>query len=121
MTVALRIDTEDSTPPYEQICRQIAEAAADGRMPVGTKLPTVRGLATDLAVAPGTVAKAYTQLESAGVVQGRGRAGTFVSAGSSEAGRLAEEAAREFAQRTRHLGRSPDDLLAMVRAALANS
>ncbi len=120
MTVALRIDTEDSAPPYEQICRQIAEAATDGRMPVGTKLPTVRGLATGLGVAPGTVAKAYTQLEAAGVVQGRGRAGTFVSAGGTGTGDLAEEAARDFAQRTRHLGRTTEELVAIVRAALTN-
>lgn len=121
VTLALRINTEDTTPSYEQICRQITEGAVSGRLPVGTKLPTVRGLATDLGVAPGTVAKAYTQLEAAGVVQGRGRTGTFVSAGDSEAGGLAEAAARAFVERTRHLGRDAEELLAIVRAALTNS
>lgn len=121
MTDRLRIDARDSTPAYEQICRQVTQGAVTGSIPVGTKLPTVRGLATDLGVAPGTVAKAYTQLEAAGVVQGRGRAGTFVSAGGSETGDLAEQAARDFAERTRHLGRTPDQLLAIVRAALDNT
>lgn len=118
MSTDLRIDTEDPTSAYEQICRQIAEGAADGSLPVGTRLPTVRGLATDLGVAPGTVAKAYTQLEEAGVVQGRGRSGTFVSASAGSAKTQAAHAAATFAHTTRHLGQSTEDLVGIVRAAL---
>lgn len=121
MNLDLRIDNTDSAAPYEQICRQIVTGTNDGSLPVGSKLPTVRALATELGVAPGTVAKAYTHLERAGVVQGRGRAGTFISAGGDRSGALAVDAARDFAEQTRHLGLSTEDLLAIVRAALENS
>lgn len=120
MKPALRIDAGDAAPPYEQICRQIVEGAAAGDLPVGTKLPTVRGLAADLGVAPGTVAKAYTQLEEAGVVQRRGRSGTFVSASGDSSREQAAVAAADFVRRTRHLGLDGEQLLALVRAALLN-
>lgn len=121
MNADLRIDPRDSAAPYEQICRQIVAGTAGGSLPIGTKLPTVRALANQLGVAPGTVAKAYTQLEQAGVLEGRGRAGTFISAGGDRSGVLAVDAAREFAEQTRHLGLGTDELLAIVRGALENS
>jgi DNA-binding transcriptional regulator YhcF (GntR family) len=90
----VRIDQASPVAPYEQLRTQVAAQAADGRLPAGTKLPTVRQLATDLGLAANTVARAYRELEADGVVQTRGRAGTFVSsdviAGDSGAG-LAEE------------------------------
>lgn len=121
MSDDLRIDAHDSAAPYEQICRQIVAGTTDGSLPVGSKLPTVRALATELGVAPGTVAKAYTQLEQAGVVEGRGRAGTFISAGGDRSSVIAVDAARHFAAQTRHLGLGSDALLAIVRAALENA
>ncbi|MDQ2850974.1 GntR family transcriptional regulator [Dermatophilaceae bacterium Sec6.4] len=120
MIAGLRIDPGDTASPYEQICRQIVAGTTAGELPPGTRLPTVRALATGLGVAPGTVAKAYTRLEQAGVVQGRGRAGTFISAGSQESGALAVQAARTFAEQTRDLGLGADELLAIARAALEN-
>lgn len=120
MNLDLRIDSTDSAASYEQICRQIVSGTNDGSLPVGTKLPTVRALATELGVAPGTVAKAYTHLERAGVVQGRGRAGTFISADGNGSEAVAAGAAAQFAVQTRHLGLGTDELLAIVRAALEN-
>ena len=55
-------------PPYEQIRSQIARQVADGELPPGTKLPTVRALAATLGIAPNTVARAYRELEHSGVV-----------------------------------------------------
>lgn len=121
MNIDLRIDARDSAAPYEQICRQILAGTTDGTLPIGTKLPTVRALATELGVAPGTVAKAYTQLEQSAVVEGRGRAGTFISAGADRSNVIAVDAARHFATQTRHLALGTEELLAIVRAALDNS
>jgi GntR family transcriptional regulator len=78
--VILDVDTASATPPYEQIRVQIEQLAASGQLPEGTRLPTIRQLAGDLGLAPGTVARAYRELESAGVVRSRVRHGTVVAA-----------------------------------------
>lgn len=76
----LEIEASSPVPPYEQIRAQIASLAAAGQLPVGAKLPTIRQLAGDLGLAPGTVARAYRELESAGVVTSRVRHGTTIAA-----------------------------------------
>lgn len=45
MSLKIVIDPDAATAPYEQLRRQIAEEAREGRLPVNYKLPTVRGLA----------------------------------------------------------------------------
>ena len=62
-----------------QLREQITAAAVAGSLPAGTKLPTVRALADQLGLAPNTVAKAYRELENAGVIETRGRAGSYVA------------------------------------------
>ena len=78
MTLDVRIDPAATTPPFEQLRTQLARQAADGSLPAGTRLPTVRGLAEELDLAPGTVARAYKELEADGVLETQGRRGTFV-------------------------------------------
>jgi DNA-binding transcriptional regulator YhcF (GntR family) len=73
------VDTDDPTPPYEQIRGQVARVIEAGQLAVGERLPTVRQLAGDLRVAPGTVARAYKELEAAGLVETRRAAGTRVA------------------------------------------
>lgn len=75
----ITVDVDSSTPPYEQLRRQIAVAASSGALPPGTRLPSVRALAADLGIAPGTVARAYKELEAAGVVVTAGRRGTVIA------------------------------------------
>ena len=74
------VDAGSGTPPYEQLRMQVVDAVRDGRLAAGAKLPTVRALADEVGLAVNTVAKAYKELESDGVVEGRGRNGTFVRA-----------------------------------------
>ena len=113
------VDPADGDPPYEQIRTQIAVQVANGELPPGTKLPTVRALATTLGIAPNTVARAYRELESAGTIVGRGRKGTFVTPRSpSGAIADAQAAAEAYAGQARTLGLDPEDALGLVRAAL---
>ncbi|MET9625720.1 GntR family transcriptional regulator, partial [Streptomyces sp. NPDC006464] len=103
MTLRINVDTGATTAPYEQLRAQISERARSGALPVGYKLPTVRGLAEDLGLAANTVAKAYKALEADGVIETRGRHGTFVAAAGDAADRLAAAAAAGYAEEARRL------------------
>lgn len=112
------IDPESGVAPYEQVRGQLARQITDGVLPVGTKLPTVRALAADLAIAPNTVARAYRELEEAGLVDTKGRAGTFVGSGGDISRRELAEAAAEYARTATKLGIGADEALHVVQAAL---
>jgi len=117
--VTVRIHIEDgTTPPYEQVRAQIAEQARSGELPVGYRLPTVRGLAETLGLAANTVAKAYRALEADGVIETRGRNGTVVAAAGSAAEKEVAAAAAAFAERARRLGVGEEVALDAVRDAL---
>ncbi|MEV6650685.1 GntR family transcriptional regulator [Streptomyces sp. NPDC051219] len=118
MTLKISIDPAVGTAPYEQLRAQIAGQARSGRLPVGYKLPTVRGLAEDLGLAANTVAKAYRALEADGVIETRGRNGTFVAAAGDAAEREAAAAAQAYAERVRRLGLDKAMALAAVEDAL---
>jgi DNA-binding transcriptional regulator YhcF (GntR family) len=75
----VRIDQETAGPLFDQLRTQIIDGVRDGRLPPGTRLPTVRELAGQLGLAVNTVARAYRELETAGIVETRGRFGTFVA------------------------------------------
>ncbi|MEA4944178.1 MAG: GntR family transcriptional regulator [Propionicimonas sp.] len=112
------IDTSLAEPPYDQIKRQLSAQVAVGELRPGDKLPTVRRLAADLGLAPNTVARAYRELEATGVLDTRGRAGTFVT--GDEQSRAARQAAAEYAQRARDLGLSSAEALALVERSLGS-
>ncbi|WP_330350253.1 GntR family transcriptional regulator [Streptomyces sp. NBC_00582] len=116
--MTLKIHIDEGAAPYEQVRAQIAEQARSGALPVGYRLPTVRGLAESLGLAPNTVAKAYRALETDGVIETRGRNGTFVAAAGSAAEREAALAARAYADRVLRLGLSQEQAAAAVREAL---
>ncbi|KUN20713.1 GntR family transcriptional regulator [Streptomyces antibioticus] len=116
--MTLKIDIDDSAPSYEQVRAQISEQARSGVLPVGYRLPTVRGLAESLGLAANTVAKAYRALESDGVIETRGRNGTFVAAAGAAAERELASAAQAYAERARRLGADRDAALAAVRDAV---
>ncbi|MCY0945703.1 MULTISPECIES: GntR family transcriptional regulator [Streptomyces] len=107
-----------SAAPYEQLRAQIADRARSGRLPAGFKLPTVRGLAEELGLAANTVAKAYRVLEADGVVETRGRNGTFVAASGEGPAREAATAAQAYADRVHRLGLTNAEALAAATEAL---
>ncbi|MEU3188487.1 GntR family transcriptional regulator [Streptomyces sp. NPDC006923] len=118
MTLKIVIDAAATTAPYEQLRAQISARARSGALPVGYKLPTVRGLAEELGLAANTVAKAYRALETDGVVETRGRNGTFVAAAGDAAEHEAAAAARAYAERARRLGLDRSAALAAAEDAV---
>ncbi len=119
--VDVAVDLTGPTPPYEQIRVQVAAAIAGGGLAEGTRLPTIRALAADLGVATGTVARAYRELEAAGLVASRRRSGTVVlgSPVPSAASAGVRQAAAELAARARRAGVDDETAVSMLRAALA--
>jgi DNA-binding transcriptional regulator YhcF (GntR family) len=77
--VQIHISAHDGVPIYLQIVNQVKYLVASGRMAAGEELPPIRTLAEQLLINPNTVARAYRELELAGVVTKRRTAGTYVS------------------------------------------
>jgi DNA-binding transcriptional regulator YhcF (GntR family) len=115
--VILTVDPRSAVPPYEQIRQQVVGLVASGGLRAGTRLPTVRALAGNLGLAVDTVAHAYRTLEQDGVVETRGRKGTFVAARDAVEGQ-AQQAAAAYADAARRLGLDPAEAVRLVRLEL---
>ena len=104
----LEIDRDSSTPPYVQLVDQVTEAIDTGTVAMGERLPTVRELAETLDLAPNTVARAYKELEEAGLLRTAGRAGTFVNDGavSDSDAAAARELTKTYLDEMQRLGYS---------------
>ena len=107
------VDPRSADPPFEQVRRQIAAGASSGVLPPGHKLPTVRQLAADLGLAVNTVARAYRELESEGLIETHGRRGTFVASHRPHDPEAAEAAAA-FVEIARRAGLSRPEALRLV-------
>jgi len=77
--VQIHISSSDGVPIYQQIVNQVKYLVAAGRLSAGDEMPPIRVLAERLLINPNTVARAYRELESAGLVEKRRTAGTYVS------------------------------------------
>jgi DNA-binding transcriptional regulator YhcF (GntR family) len=99
----VQIDQSAPKPLFDQLRNQIIGGIREGRLAPGTRLPTVRELAGRLGLAVNTVARAYRELESAGVLETRGRFGTYVARVDPADAAMAA-AAQTFAQAARALG-----------------
>ncbi len=110
------ITLSGSAPPMDQIHDQIGGLVATGRLAADERLPSVRQLAKDLGVAPGTVAKAYRALEAEGFLISRTGSGTRVSPTASTTTRPVLEAARRLADASIHAGNGLDDTIRILRA-----
>lgn len=112
----LDVDQRTGQPLFEQLRTQITAGIRDGRLPPGTRLPTVRDLASHLGLAVNTVARAYRELESAGIVETRGRFGSFVARRDPVDAAMAS-AAQTYAQAARALGLGRDEALRYLDGA----
>jgi GntR family transcriptional regulator len=117
--VQIHISAGDGVPIYQQIVNQVKYLIASGRLETGEELPPIRVLAEQLVVNPNTVARAYRELESAGVVEKRRTAGTYVSNSGSPLARrerlkiLAERVDTLLAE-ARQLGIGVDELIELI-------
>jgi GntR family transcriptional regulator len=102
----IHITPSDGVPIYLQIVNQIKYLVSSGRLADGEELPPIRTLAETLVVNPNTVARAYRELELAGLVMKRRTTGTYVSGTGNRLGRR---------DRTKIIARRIDTLLAEAR------
>src|SRR4051812_18752006 len=116
MSLVITLDPQSPEPPFEQIRSTFARQIQSGELGAGVRLPTVRRLADDLGIAANTVARAYRELEQAGLIETRGRAGSFVAGAGVE--REARAAAAAYAERVRSLGLGADEAVSLVRRGL---
>ena len=75
----IHITSSDGVPIYIQIVNQVKHLVASGRLAAGEEIPPIRTLAETLVVNPNTVARAYLELERAGIVTKRHGSGTYVA------------------------------------------
>jgi GntR family transcriptional regulator len=122
----IQIQAQGGVPIYLQVMQQIKYLVASGRLQPGDELPSIRTLAEQLIVNPNTIARAYRELETAGVVEKRRTAGTFVAEAGSPLAR--KERLRLLRQRVDQLlveafqmGFALDEVLKLVEQSELNS
>ncbi|MGA8788570.1 MAG: GntR family transcriptional regulator [Paenarthrobacter sp.] len=126
MTAGITVDLSDPVPPYEQIRRQLSSLITVGILEPGNRLPTVRSLAADLGIAAGTVARAYKELEQAGLIESRRRNGTVVVGppqaphGAVRADAAVMAAVDGLIRTARDAGIRDDTLIDLVRGRLSS-
>ena len=114
----IEVDDASGVAPFEQVRDQFAELIATGALVEGDRLPTVRGLASELQLAAGTVARAYKELEAQGLVTTRSRAGTVVAPHAQSVDIVLRRSARELAERAVDAGLDDGEALAILAEAL---
>ena len=123
-SIVIRLDDASPVPRFEQLRAQLSVMISVGRLAPGSQLPTVRALADQLGLAPGTVARTYRELKQSGAVLANGRAGTVVAeeppqseAVADKKRRIADAADRYVAELT-ELGESPEAIEAALASAI---
>lgn len=115
----LHITPNDGVPIYRQIVSQVKHLVAAGRLAPGEELPPIRVLAGELLINPNTVARAYLELEKAGVVVKRHGSGTYVSEEGSPLARrerlkILTSRADALLTEARHLGIALEEVIKLL-------
>ena len=114
----LNLDYRDARPIYEQVKDGLRRLMVTGVIREGEKLPSVRSMATSLAINPNTIQRAYNELEGEGYIYSVPGKGSFASAnaGADKARRqeLMTQAA-ELVAELRYLGVTQEELMALVK------
>lgn len=80
----IQLNYRDARPIYEQVRDGLRHLVVTGALQAGDKLPSVRALASSLAINPNTIQRAYAELEAEGYIYSVAGRGSFVSAGDGE-------------------------------------
>jgi GntR family transcriptional regulator len=117
----LAIDPTSGAPIYLQIVNQVKYVVAAGRLAPGEELPPIRALAEQLLINPNTVARAYLELQRAGVVVKRHGSGTFVAdrppaVSKGQRHKILGERADALLSEARQLGVELDEVIDLLRA-----
>ncbi|MGV9480104.1 GntR family transcriptional regulator [Gordonia aichiensis] len=120
LAARLRIDPAADRAPFEQIRVGVIDLVSRGELLVGERLPTVRALAADLDLAPNTVARSYRELEAAGIIETRGRRGSFIRAGSNTTLDDAQRATVEHVAALRAMGIDDATIVNLVRRSVGD-
>lgn len=111
----LEVDTASAVPPFDQIREQLAGLILAGSVGPDERLPSIRQLAADLGLAAGTIARAYAELEAAGLVtSARGRGTRVTPTASAE--RSVQVAVDAYVEAARRGGLDLAATVALVRA-----
>ena len=103
----ISINYRDPRPIYEQIQSELRRLMLTGALPPGSRLPSVRELAGQLAINPNTIQRAYRELEADGYILSVAGKGSFVAQVDQIAEQQKKQAVGAFraaAQRLRALG-----------------
>ncbi|WP_120494736.1 GntR family transcriptional regulator [Microbacterium phyllosphaerae] len=114
------LTTTDSNPAAD-IHRQLRGLIVSGQLGANERLPTVRQAASDLGVAPGTVAKAYKLLEQEGLVVSRTAAGTRVAESAALLPATVMRRIRDLVDEASSTGSSVDDVVNVLRVVWPES
>jgi len=122
--LSLQINTGDTRPIFKQIVDEVRIQIARGDLNVGAKLPSVRGLAMQLMVNANTVAKAYGELTSQGLVESRKGLGLFVAPqrqrlSQDEQQQKLDQALSAFVNEVAYLDFSEQEIIQAVSEALS--
>lgn len=114
-----KIDFKSGVPPYLQIVEQVRRAAASGVLKAGDTLPPIRSLAERLRINRNTAAKAYSELESQGIVEMQVGRGSVISSNASplkkaERQRMLDEAIDAAIVQSYHLQISREEFMKRV-------
>lgn len=116
----IHIASTDGVPIYIQIVNQVKQLVASRRLAPGEEIPPIRALAEKLVVNPNTVARAYLELERAGVVVKRHGSGTYISESPSllsrrERLKVLTQRADSLLAEAGHLDVGLDEVMALLR------
>lgn len=119
--MSLLVTLTERTSPADQIRDQVSGLIATGRLAAGERLPSVRQLAHDLGLAPGTVAKAFRALEADGLLESRIGSGTRVSRTAGAVSQTVLEHARALAAAGITDGLDVEDVVGVIRVVWADN
>ena len=114
----ITINYRDPRPIYEQIQSELRRLMLTGALPPGSRLPSVRELAGQLAINPNTIQRAYNELEAEGYIYSVAGKGSFVS-GTADADAVRRETLRadvkKLLNELRYLGVTEADAAALIK------